>query len=346
MKTVSLGGRTIGDSDFVFVIAEIGVNHDGDVALAHQLIDMAADSGSDAVKFQTFSTDTLVSPSAVTAPYQQRLVSDDKQIDMLQRLVLPRGAWSELAAHAARRQLVFLSTPFDQSSAEMLMDVGVPAMKVASGELTNHRLLSALAGMDVPLLISTGMADQAEVDAAVDIAAAAPSFALLHCVSAYPAPHADANLRSMATMQARYDVPVGWSDHTPDGVCTLGAVALGARLIERHITTDRSRPGPDHSASLEFEEMCRYVTDIRLLSTALGSGIKERAASEQENAPLARRSWHATRDLAEGHKLEADDIVALRPETGIGTAQAIVGRLTTRPVAAGSSVAEDDLVPS
>jgi N-acetylneuraminate synthase/N,N'-diacetyllegionaminate synthase len=334
--------RVVG-GDAPFVIAEAGVNHDGDVQVAHRLVDVAAECGADAVKFQTFAPDALVAVDARTTPYQQRAGSELTQSQLLSALTLPEGAWTELRDHARERGLIFFSTPFDLDSAEMLVRLGVPVLKTASGELTNLPFLDALADLGLPLMISTGMAELDEVDAAVAVTAKKVDIALFHCVSAYPAPLEECNLRAIPAMQQRYQVPVGWSDHSLGSTTAVAAAALGARVFEKHFTLDSTAPGPDHAASLEPDQLAAYVRAVRDTVLALGDGVKRRVPSEQENAPLVRRSWHAARDLAPGDLLAPEDLVALRPESGIPVAQDLLGRRITRPVAARQPLGPDDV---
>jgi N,N'-diacetyllegionaminate synthase len=334
--------RVVG-GDLPFVIAEAGVNHDGDVQVAHRLVDVAAECGADAVKFQTFAPAALVAAGARTTPYQQRAGSELTQSQLLAALTLPADAWTGLRDHARERGLIFFSTPFDLDSAEMLAGLGVPVLKTASGELTNLPFLGALADLGLPLMISTGMADLAEVDAAVAVTSPKVDVALFHCVSAYPAPLDECNLRAIPAMQERYRVPVGWSDHSLGSTTAVAAAALGARVFEKHFTLDSTAPGPDHAASLEPDQLAGYVRAVHDTVRALGDGAKRRMPSEQENAPLVRRSWHAARDLGAGSVLAPEDLVALRPESGISAAHDVVGRRTTRPVAAGSPLGPDDV---
>jgi N,N'-diacetyllegionaminate synthase len=343
VREVALGPLTMGRDGDVVVIAEAGVNHDGDVDLAHRLVDVAADSGADAVKFQTFHPDRLVAGGAGSAPYQRARGGAADQRSLLTALTLPEPAWAGLREHATDRGVVFLSTPFDVGSARMLVDLGVPALKVSSGELTNTPFLAELAGLGVTLLVSTGMGEEAEVEAAVEAARAAPGLVLFHCVSAYPAPLEDCNLRVIPALAARHGVPVGWSDHTPGLTSALGAVALGAAVLEKHVTIDRTRPGPDHAASLEPGELTDYVSETKALARALGDGRKRRMPSEEENAPLVRRSWHAARDLEAGTVLAPEDLVLLRPEGGAAPSVAVVGRSLVTAVRSGAPVRPVDL---
>lgn len=340
MELVTIGNHLLG-GETPFVIAEAGVNHDGDVAKAHALIDVAAEAGAGSVKFQTFEASSLVAEDASAAPYQKRATGSATQSEMLKALSLPRDAWLELSDHARERDLLFLSTPFDLASADLLLELGVPALKVPSGELTNLGFIRRLAELDVPLLISTGMGSLDEVGAALGAAAAAPSRALFHCVSAYPAPAEDCNLRAIPAMQAQFDVPVGWSDHTTGSTAAVAAAALGASIFEKHFTLDSTAPGPDHAASLEPDELAAYVRDVDAAVRMLGDGRKRRMPSELENAPLVRRSWHLRRDVPAQHVLTADDVVALRPEAGVSVAVDVVGRTTVRAVAAGEALVED-----
>lgn len=325
------------------VIAEAGVNHNGDETLAHELIDVAARSGADAVKFQTFDPALLVSGHAETTPYQRDRGGAQDQQSLLAALTLPTEAWLELRDHAEKLGLVFLSTPFDLGSARLLADLGVAAIKTSSGELTNTPFLRAVADLGLPMLVSTGMGDEEEVAAAVSATSAAPSVTLLHCVSAYPAPIAEANLRVIPALASRHGVPVGWSDHTLGATSAIAAVALGATVLEKHVTTDRTLPGPDHAASLEPEELTAYVTAVRDASSGLGDGIKRRMPSEIENATLVRRSWHAAKDLPAGHTLSAEDAVTLRPELGLAPSVAVVGARMLRAVSAGDPITSSDV---
>lgn len=343
---VRLGSGFVPNGNAVHVIAEAGVNHNGDVAMAHQLIDIAVEAGADSVKFQTFSPEKLVSSAAATTPYQRDRGGDADQRSLLDALTLPIGAWAELRDHATQSGIDFLSTPFDIDSAEMLVDLGLTALKVSSGELTNLPYLRELSRLGVSVLVSTGMGSEDEVAAAVEACAEAPGMILFHCVSAYPAPLDECNLRAIPAMAARFGVPVGWSDHTTGLTSALGAVALGAPILEKHFTIDSTLPGPDHLASLEPEALAEYVTQTKALATALGDGAKRRMPSEQDNAPLVRRSWHAAHDLMAGVTLDGNDLRLLRPEGGISPAVDLRGRTVRRDIAAGERIIEADLDPT
>lgn len=346
---LEIDGRTIGGGR-TFVIAEGGVNHNGDFALAMRLVDAAADAGADAVKFQTFDPAALAADGAPTARYQRRTDDDVRdQRDLLAHLVLPRDAWARLRDHARERGLVFLSTPFDDGSADLLDALGVPAFKVGSGELTNTPFITRLARRGRPMLVSTGMADLVEVAAAVDAVRSGGDvpLALFHCVSSYPASPADANLRAMETMRRAFGVPVGWSDHTPGTELALAAVAAGASLVEKHVTLDRGMSGPDHAASLEPAELAAMVRGIRAVEASLGSGIKEPVAAERDVASVARRSLHWAADLPAASVVRPADLAVLRPGVGMAPAllDSLVGGRTTRGVRAGARVEPGDVEP-
>ncbi|MEO7753736.1 MAG: N-acetylneuraminate synthase family protein [Terracoccus sp.] len=343
VAAVRIGEALVPDGDAVHVIAEVGVNHNGDVDLAHRLIDVAVASGADSVKFQTFSPDKLVSSTAATTPYQRDRGGSSDQRSLLEALTLPETAWAELRDHAHDRGIAFLSTPFDTDSAEMLVALGLTALKVSSGELTNLPYLRALASLGVTLLVSTGMGTEDEVARAVEACEGAPGLVLFHCVSAYPAPVDECNLRVIPRLAERHGVPVGWSDHTPGLTTALGAVALGAPVLEKHFTTDRTLPGPDHTASLEPDELTDYVRETKALARALGDGRKRRMPSEEENAGLVRRSWHAARDLTAGAAVTREDLSLLRPEGGISPAVEVTGRRLARDVARGEPLTAADL---
>lgn len=347
MNPIDLAGRAIGRGQPAFVIAEAGVNHNGRLDLAERLVDIAADAGCDAIKFQTFDPALLAAPTADKAEYQRETTgSGGSQLEMLNALVLPRDAHVRLQQRARARGLVFLSTPFDEPSADFLEELDVPAFKVSSGDLTNVFLLRHLARKQRPLLISTGMATLDEVLAAVALVRqhGVSQLALFHCVSNYPAQPADCNLRAMATLREATGLPVGWSDHTHGIDVTVAAIALGAELIEKHFTVDRTLPGPDHRASLEPDELAAMVRGIRNAEAALGDGAKLPRPSEQTVAVAARRSLAYREDLAAGTQLAEHHLIALRPGNGVPTTQidTVVGRRLRSAVRRGQLVAVTD----
>jgi N,N'-diacetyllegionaminate synthase len=327
----------------VFVIAEAGVNHNGSLDLALQLVDAAKASGADAVKFQTFRADQLATRSAHKAPYQERTTANsESQFEMLQRLQLDAAAHRRLIHHCRNAGIQFLSSPFDTQSADLLARMDVPLFKVPSGEITNLPFLQHLARKNRPLILSTGMSTLGEVEEAVQVLkiAGAIQLTLLHCVTEYPAPYAEVNLRAMQTLKLAFGLPVGYSDHTSGIEIAIAAVALGAEVIEKHFTLDRSLPGPDHSASLEPIELQQMVTAIRHVEAALGSGIKAPARCELPNISVARKSVVAARTLPAGHQLATGDLEIKRPGTGL--APKLLPTLIGRTLRA--SVAKDEII--
>lgn len=341
MQAVKIGNKSIGPQHPVFVIAEAGVNHNGDLQMARALIDVAVEAGADAVKFQTFNADLLATSDAPKAEYQLQTTGDDEsQLEMLRRLELSADTHRELQLHCHERGIIFLSTPFDESAADLLDELGVPAFKISSGDLTNSPLLEHVAQKGKPVIISTGMSELSEVIEAVSIlnAAGCDNPVLLHCVSNYPANPADVNLRAMQTMRAAFDVPVGFSDHTTGTDVSLAAVALGACVIEKHFTLDRTLPGPDHRASLEPAELRELVQSIRRVEMALGHGRKTPAPSEIETATVARRSLVAARNIPAGATLEREMIALRRPGTGLSPSmvETLVGKRARADISPGT----------
>ena len=335
----SVGDRRVGGDARVFVVAEAGVNHNGDVALALALVDAAADGGADAVKFQTFRTDALVSRAAPKAGYQVETTGGgESQRDMLARLELTLDDFARVQERCAKRGVVFFSAPFDETTADALERLAAPLFKVPSGEITNLPFLRHVAAKRRPMIVSTGMCTLAEVAEAVAAIRAAgdPPVALLHCVSAYPAPPGEMNLRAMDTLRERFGVPVGLSDHTLGLEVALAAVARGAAIVEKHLTLDKAMPGPDHRASLDPAEMAALVRGIRTVESALGDGDKRPTPSELDTRRVARKSLVAARALRAGERLTADAVAVKRPGTGIPPAELdrAVGRRLRRDVAA------------
>lgn len=332
--------------EHVFVIAEAGVNHNGDPVLAADLVQAAADSGADSVKFQTFDPDALVAASTVTASYQKQATGIDDQREMLRGLVLPDVALRDLAQQCEQLGIEFLSTPFDHGSADALAGLGVRRFKIGSGDVTNIPLLRHVASFGLPVILSTGMATIDEIDEAVAaLEAIADRLTILHCVSAYPTPMAQANLLAIPTLQRRYGPVIGYSDHTLGGTASIAAVALGATAIEKHLTLDCGLPGPDHRASLEPAPFTAMVSEIRDVSAALGHGHKEPQPEEIETRQVARRGVKLKRDLPAGHVLAAEDLAILRPETGLHPRHCneLEGRQLTRAMSAGQPLDWNDL---
>jgi N,N'-diacetyllegionaminate synthase len=340
-----------------FVIAEAGVNHNGSASMALDLIDAAADAGADAVKFQTFKAERLVASGTPTAEYQADNCGAQDQLAMLRALELPEHVYPELLGRCTRRRIEFMSTPFDFESARMLAALGMRRIKIGSGDLTSLPLLEDFATLGLPVILSTGMGNLDEVGEAVSTlqnawtargyAPAANMLTLLHCTSNYPAQAADVNLRAMATLRAEFGVPVGYSDHTEGAEVAIAAVALGAQVIEKHLTLDRTLPGPDHRASLDPAAFKAMVASLRLVETALGSNTKAVCDSERAVRDLVRRSLATARALKQGVVLRKEDITLLRPGTGVPPRDlnAVVGRRVARDLDAGTLLNWDDLQP-
>jgi N-acetylneuraminate synthase/N,N'-diacetyllegionaminate synthase len=328
----------LGLSGRCLVVAEAGVNHNGDLGLAKSLVDAAADAGADAVKFQTWQTDKIVAPSAPLAAYQRDNLGDttDDQRSMLEKLELSQAEFAELAEHAGRRGIVFLSTPDDEESADFLDGLDLPLFKIGSGEVTNLPLLRHVARKGKPVVLSTGMATLEEVGRAVDVLrdAGAPELVLLHCVSLYPAEPEESNLRAMDTLRAAFGLPVGFSDHTLGRDVAVAAVALGACLIEKHLTLSRELEGPDHRASLEPGEFAELVQAVRVVESALGDGRKQPTERELEMRQVVRRRILASRPLGAGTVLAESDLKLRRAAGGLDAdvLDQVVGRRLTRDV--------------
>lgn len=333
-----VGDREIGPGQSCYVIAEAGVNHNGDLARARGLVAAAAAAGADAVKFQTWITAKLLSPDAPLAAYQQRNVAGERtQFEMLESLELPYEAHRELKDQAESLGLDFLSTPDEEDSADFLERLDVGAFKIGSAEITNRDFLTHVARKGRPLIVSTGMATLLEVERAVRAIEATGNrqIVLLHCVSNYPCQPEECNLRAMDTLQAAFGYPVGFSDHSLGHTVAVAAVARGAVVLEKHLTLDTSLPGPDHAASLDPAAFAAMMAAIRAAERALGNGTKEPTASELVHRPVMRKRWVAARDLAVGVKIVRADLVLRRgrPE-GFDPAdsEAILGRVLKQPL--------------
>ena len=317
---VKIDGRFIGEGMPCFVIAEAGVNHNGDLSLAKKLIDAAKEAEADAVKFQSFKAEELVSKCARKARYQQRITGDEEsQLEMIRKFELGEKDFGALSAYARKKGIVFLSSPFDGTSVDMLDRLGVPAFKIASGEITNLPLLKYIAGKRKPIILSTGMSTLGEIEDAVGVIRkeGTEEIVLLHCVSRYPAKVEDMNLRVMETLRCAFDLPVGLSDHTLGTTIPIAAVALGACLIEKHFSLDKSLPGPDHQASLEPEELEEMVNSIRDVERAMGDGNKIPTKEEKQIQKVARRSLVARVSIPKGTVISEAMLAIKRPGTGV-----------------------------
>lgn len=327
-------------SNKTLIIAEAGVNHNGDIHTAKQLIDAAADAGADLVKFQTFSADRLVTAYAKKANYQN-LTTDaaESQHQMLRRLELDADMHYLLMEHCGRRKIGFLSTGFDIDSINLLVSLGQDHFKIPSGEITNLPYLRHIGALNRHIMLSTGMATLGEVEAAVDVlelaGTARKNMVVLHCTTEYPTPMGEVNLYAMQSMGNALGVAVGYSDHTTGIEISVAAVSMGAQVIEKHFTLDRNLPGPDHKASLEPAELAALVKAIRNVEAALGNGIKRPTPSEIKNRPISRKSLVAAVPIARGEAFSALNMVAKRPGTGMSPMRwdEMLGRLAQRDYA-------------
>ena len=308
----------------VLIIAEAGVNHNGDLNRALELVRVAKGAGADYVKFQTFKAEKLVSPTAKKAEYQQKNHSDggDSQFQMLKKLELSEDHHIRLIDECKVVGIKFLSTAFDTDGLNYLNNLGIPLFKIPSGEITNYMYLKTVAGFGKPIILSTGMSTMDEIRDAISVlnenGCSNERITVLHCNTEYPTPLEDVNLKAMNSIQQEIGVKVGYSDHTMGIEVPIAAVALGASVIEKHFTLDRSLPGPDHKASLEPAELKAMVTAIRKIELAIsGDGIKQPSMSEEKNISIARKSLHTTRIIQKGETIESDDLIALRPGDGI-----------------------------
>ena len=304
------------------IIAEAGVNHNGDLAFARKLVDAAAEAGADLVKFQTFNADRLVTRAAKKADYQAQFTDrDETQHNMLRRLELTPAMHHELIVHCHVRNVGFFSTGFDTESVDLLASLGQQLFKIPSGEITNLPYLRHVGRLGMPIILSTGMSNMPEIASAIqaleDAGTPRSKVTVLHCTTAYPTPMSDVNLRAMQTIKTTLGVAVGYSDHTSGFEIAIAAVGLGATVIEKHFTLDRNLPGPDHQASLEPAELKAMVAAIRNIETALGDGVKNSTASEAKNILVARKSLVASRDILLGEEFSAENLTAKRPGTGI-----------------------------
>ena len=304
----------------VFVIAEAGVNHNGNIEIAKQLIDAASEAGADAVKFQTFQADSLVCRTVKKAEYQLETTDrTETQYDMLKKLELTPQMHRELIEHCIKRNIMFLSTPFDLESIKLLSELGMQIYKIPSGEITNLPYLREIAKQQKKIILSTGMSSMDEVKAAVNVLKnnGTEDITLLHCNTQYPTPISDVNLLAMVKMREETGLPVGYSDHTQGIEVPIAAAALGAEVIEKHFTLDKNMEGPDHKASLEPQELMQMVVGIRKIESALGSNIKQVSESEMTNVAIVRKSIVAAANIKRGEKYTEKNITTKRPATGI-----------------------------
>ncbi len=339
-KIMRIGNRLVGQEQPCFIIAEAGVNHNGDIELAKKLVDVAAEAGADAVKFQTFKTEHLVVRDAPKADYQiETTGSDESQFEMLKKLELSKSDHLTLIKYCKKKEILFLSTPFEEESVDFLEELKLPVIKIPSGEVTNLPFIKYTAEKDIPVIMSTGMSTIAEIDSAVKIFRETNNgnLILLHCVSSYPAPEEQTNLKAMITLKDTFKFPVGYSDHTSGIEIPIAAVAMGACVIEKHFTLDKSFSGPDHRASLEPGMLKLLVRSIRTVEKAMGDGIKKIAECEKRNKSLAQKSLVAKHFIKCGETVSETNVCCKRPGTGIPPCLSgkIYGSRVTRDISEG-----------
>lgn len=306
----------------VFVIAEAGINHNGSVANAKKMIAVASEAGADAVKFQTFKSEEVISRYAPKAEYQKATTdAEESQLDMAKRLELSKGEFEELARYCKEKDIIFLSTPFDFDSIDFLNELGLDTFKIPSGEITNLPYLRKIGNLAKKVILSTGMANLGEIEDALDIIVKAgcskDNITVLHCNTEYPTPMEDVNLLAMNTIKKAFNVAVGYSDHTLGIEIPIAAAALGAKIIEKHFTLDKNMEGPDHRASLDPLELKLMVRTIRNIEKAMGDGVKKASPSELRNKSIARRSIVARKYIRKGEVFSEENLAAKRPGTGI-----------------------------
>ncbi len=340
-------------SNKVIIIAEAGVNHNGDFEKAKKLILAAAESGADYVKFQTFKAEKLVSKNAIKADYQKKNTNEkfDSQFEMLKKLEMPEFWHYDLIKYSNSLNIKFLSTGFDEDSIDFLDTLDIDLFKIPSGEITNKPFLEHIAKKNKQIIISTGMANLNEVREAIEIlyinGIKKNAITILHCNTEYPTPMADVNLKAMLTLKEEFDVNIGYSDHTLGIEVPIAAVALGASIIEKHFTLDKNMEGPDHKASLEPFELKQMVCSIRNIELAIsGSGIKEPSLSEQKNLLIARKSIHTNKEIKKGQLIKKEDLVMMRPGDGISPMliESIIGSLTNIDLPKGHKISQKDLI--
>lgn len=327
----------------VFIIAEAGVNHNGDISLAKQLVDVAVSAGADAVKFQTFKAEKLVCKNAEKAAYQKETTNQaESQLEMLKKLELSEEMHNQLIDYCKKKGILFLSTPFDVDSVDYLIELGIEIIKIPSGEITNYPYLRKIAQTGKKVILSTGMSSLKEVREAVEVLKeyGNKDIAVLHCNTEYPTPFTDVNMKAMLTMRDELGVEVGYSDHTMGIEIPIAAVAMGAQIIEKHFTLDKTMDGPDHKASLEPHELKAMINAIRNVENALGTGVKEPSESEQRNIGIVRKSIVAKYAIKKGEVFSEENLVTKRPGTGVSPMKwnEIIGTV------AGRDYKEDDLI--
>ena len=319
MQKIKIKNFSIGVNEPIFIIAEVGVNHNGNIDVAKKLIDVAKESGANCVKFQTFVTDEVISKNTPLAEYQKNSTNVSSQYELVKNLELSENDFLELKNYTEKSGLIFLSTPFDLHSVNLLDRINVDAFKISSGEITNKSLIEKISTYKKPIILSTGMSNLDEISEAINWITqnGCTSLAILQCTSNYPTELSNCNLSTISTLSEKYHVPIGFSDHTLDSLASIVAIGLGVKIIEKHITLSKDMSGPDHKASLEPHEFKSFVNQIRLAESILGDGIKKCLPCETNVKLVARKSLVVIDDMKKGEILTIDKIAIKRPGTGI-----------------------------
>ena len=346
MEEMEIGTKKVGGSNPSFIIAEAGVNHNGNIKQAKELVDIAADAGADAVKFQSFIARELAVPNLKKAEYQEKK-NPESQFEMLKKLELSELEFREIYEYCEEKGPVFLSTPFDFKSADMLEQIGVVAYKISSGDLNNYPFLSYVSKKGKPMILSTGMSNWDEIEKAVTsiFLEGNKQLVLLQCTTSYPTKFEEVNLNAMLAMRERFEASIGFSDHTPGIEASVAAVALGAKVIEKHFTIDKNLPGPDHKASLSPEELKNLVSSIRHVEAALGSPEKTASQSEKKIMAVVRKKIVAVSDIPSGTILSRNELALKRAEEGLDPDQfeKLIGKKTKRNIKENESIALEDV---
>lgn len=332
-------------NNYTFIIAEIGVNHNGDIDLAKKMIKSASECGVDAVKFQTFVSEDLVTEDARKAEYQNENTSEKTQLEMLKKLELTFDDFKELKDYALDNNVMFLSSPFDKKSVDLLESLDVPAYKLGSGELNNFELIDYVQKTGKPIIISTGMASLDEIKETCDFIENKDNLIILHCITGYPTSFEEANLNFIKTLQSQFDVPIGFSDHSPGIELPIAAVALGACVVEKHFTIDKTLEGPDHKASLNPDEFKAMVDAIRNVEVAMGDGVRKFSENELEIKKIARKSIIIDKDISKDTIIEREMLNIKRPGTGIAPKEInnVIGKKINRDLTSGTVLKWDYL---
>ncbi len=347
MKHIKIGERWVGKGKPTYVIAEIGSNFDGDLKQAKHLVSLAKEVGADAAKFQSFLPEKIIAPKGFQQKTSFQAGWKSSVYDVYKRAAFPRQWHQEVAEHARSIGIHFFSSPYDREAVDLLCEVGVPALKIGSGDITFLSLVEYIASKGKPVILGTGASTMKEIEEAVKVIRCAGNqdIILLQCVTAYPTPIDKANIRAMTALEETFNVMVGYSDHAPGNVVALGAVALGAAVIEKHFTFDKTREGPDHPFAMDTDDMTDMIRKIRLMEQALGSPVKEVTDAEKETVIIQRRSLFARVDIPHGTGITADMVEALRPATGIAPKHIgeIIGRKASVDITQGEPITWDKI---